>query len=170
VRMERDRRPRSSRLPATTVSLLVLLASLSAPGCFRLIAPYDEQTQQAIFTAARDVDQFYGDLLEAPPSGRAYAKFSGRYVQIDTELRALVLRNEVRPLNQDSTGIVRDIQKLWEEKQGQHHRTDGYSDGAARLDRARFTRLFRYAATAERAKPRGDEEDSPDTPARDGGS
>src|SRR5258706_4389413 len=168
MRVERGGRLRSSSLPLRlhrpVLSGFVLLALMTAPGCFRLIAPYDEQTQQAIFAAARAVDQFYGDLLEAAPATRAYAKYSGRYVQIDTDLRALVLRNEVRPLNQDSTGIARDIQKLWEEKQDQHRRTDGYPDGVARLDRARFTRLFRYAAAAERAKPAGDPDSPPDTP------
>ncbi len=131
----------------------LLLLTLAAPACLRLIAPYDEQTQQAIFSAARAVDQLYGELLETDPGKRRYAKFSERYVQIDTELRALVLRNEVRPLNQDSTDIARDILKLWEEKKEQHRRTDGYSDGAARLDRARFARMFKYAAKAEGARP-----------------
>jgi len=155
-------RPSSRRSPPTrrlaaaarTLSFLAVSAlSLALGACVHLIAPYDDRTQQAIFAAARGVDQFYGELLEADPGKRPYARFGERYVQIDTELRALLLRNEVRPLNEDSTNLVRTLLTLWEEKKEQHRRRDGYPDGVATLDRARFARLFKYAARAERAKP-----------------
>ena len=150
----RSRPGRRLAAAARAISILAVAAlPLSLGACVHLIAPYDDLTQQAIFAAARGVDQFYGELLEADAGKRPYAKFAERYVQIDTDLRALLLRNEVRPLNEDSTNIARTLLTLWEEKKEQHRRRDGYPDGVATLDRARFARLFKYAARAERAKP-----------------
>ena len=140
---------------AVLATAAVLLAATLA-GCLQLVAPYDDQTEREIFAAARTVDQFYGELLEARADARRYARFADRYVQIETELRALVLRNEVRPLNEDSVEIARNILTLWTQAKDRHQKRDGYEPGAARLDRDRFARMFRYALAAERLKPGGD--------------
>jgi hypothetical protein len=146
-------------MKAARRSAIVVLA-VALAGCLRLVAPYDDQTERDTFAAARAVDQFYGDLLEARPDARRYAKFADRYVEIETTLRALLLRNEVRPLNDDSAEIVRNILTAWTETKDQHRKTDGYETAAARLDRDRFVRQFRYALAAERLKP-GGEDDEP---------
>lgn len=138
------------------IAFLGSLLVLGSSACLQLIAPYDDQTVRDIFAAARTVDQFYGDLLEAPAGKRQYARFSERYVQIESDLRALVLRNEVRPLNEDSTGIARNILTLWRQKKERHMQTDTYQAGAAGLDRERFADLFKYAAMAEKGKPGGE--------------
>ena len=105
----RDRLCRQKAFPPRVLAaFLFSLLSLASAGCLQLIAPYDDQTVRDIFAAARAVDQFYGELLEAPAGKRQYALFSERYVRIESDLRALVLRNEVRPLNEDSTEIARN--------------------------------------------------------------
>ena len=157
----------------SSIAAIALLLVATLPGCLQLVAPYDDQTERETFTAARAVDLFYGEILEARPDARSYAKFSERYVQLEAELRGLVLRNEVRPLNEDSVEIARNILTLWQQAKDRHQKSDGYENGAARLDRDRFARLFRYALTAERSKPGGegaaDESDAPDDAAMPGG-
>ena len=69
-----------------TAALVALAAALGAAACLQLIAPYDEQTERETFAAARAIDQFYGELLEARPDARRYAKFSERYVAIESDL------------------------------------------------------------------------------------
>jgi hypothetical protein len=147
---------RALRRRVLAASLFSLLALASA-GCLQLIAPYDDQTVRDIFAAARAVDQFYGELLEAPAGKRQYALFSERYVQIESDLRALVLRNEVRPLNEESTEIAGNILTLWRRKKERHKLADTYLPGAAALDRDRFADMFKYAAMAEKGKPGGEE-------------
>ena len=141
---------------AVLATAAVLLVAAALAGCLQLVAPYDDQTGREIFAAARSVDQFYGELLEARTDARRYAKVADRYVQIETELRAVVLRNEVRPLNEDSVEIARNILTLWIQAKDRHRTQDGYEPGAARLDRDRFARMFRYALSAERLKPGGE--------------
>lgn len=153
------------RLLATTLFSLLTLASA---GCLQLIAPYDDQTVRDIFATARAVDQFYGELLEAPAGKRQYAHFSERYVQIESDLRALVLRNEVRPLNEESTEMAGNILTLWRQKKERHMRSDTYQSGAAVLDRDRFADMFKYAAMAEKGKPGGQEPGGEEPDADDG--
>ncbi len=145
-----------SRAARPGIVAIALLLGASLPACLHLVAPYDDQTERETFAAARAVDLFYGGILEARSDARRYAKFSDRYVQVEAELRGLVLRNEVRPLNEDSVEIAHNILTLWQQAKDRHQKSDGYENGAARLDRDRFARLFRYALAAERAKPGGD--------------
>jgi predicted secreted Zn-dependent protease len=98
------------------------------------------------------VDQFYGALLERQQDQRPYAQFSSQYVEIESELRSLVTRNQVRPLNQESTKISQTILDLWQKYKAAHQKTNGYTTAIATLHRNRFTRLFNAAASAEEAK------------------
>jgi hypothetical protein len=141
---------------------------LLTTGCVHLVAPYDAQIESETLAAARAIDRFYGDLLEEDERQRPYPRFKERYVQIETDLRALVLRNEIRPLNEDSAGIARDILALWTQKKERHRTRNGYATGAARLDRDRFVTLFKYALRAERAKGESTPGAHPDE-GRDGG-
>jgi len=129
----------------------VLLSFLLIQGC-RLIAPYDEKTEEATFVSARAVDKFYGDLLETKDDERDYFKYSEKYVEIEVQLNALVLRNKVRDLNEDSTDIAARILKLWRKYKKRHEDKNTYKTGVAKLDRDRFERMFSYAVRAEGAK------------------
>lgn len=132
---------------------ILLLSLFIIQGCsYRLIAAYDEKTQEAIFASAKAIDQFYGFLLEANENERAYSKYSDKYVEIEVQLNALVLRNKVRDLNEDSTDIAERMLKLWRRYKDRHKEKDAYKTGMAKLDRKRFERMFSYAVRAEGAK------------------
>ena len=87
------------------ISFLLLICSCSV----KLVATYDEDTEKLIFNTAKLVDTFYGELLETKESGRNYEKFSKKYREIETEINMLILRNEVRSLNEESTKISKNI-------------------------------------------------------------
>jgi hypothetical protein len=133
--------------------LLMLWAALALAGCaVQFVADYDSTTFEEIIAIGKKVDLFYGDLLETPAAARPYSKYADKYVDIEADLRSLYIRNKARPLNQDSTDISDIILKLWLKYKGAHSVANGYPDGIAKLDRARFTRLFVSAANAEAAK------------------
>ncbi|HUK06064.1 MAG TPA: hypothetical protein VLV90_13400 [Burkholderiales bacterium] len=131
----------------------MLLLALSLGGCaIKLVADYDSVTYEEIIKVGKKVDKFYGDLLEAPAGDRGYKKFSERYVDVETDIRSLVTRNQARALNEESTEISEITLKLWIKYKDQHQSRNAYPDGIAKLDRKRFTRLFASAASAEQAK------------------
>jgi len=133
--------------------LAIIIVGLTFVGCsIKFVADYDATTFEEIIKIGKKVDRFYGDLLEAPANSRQYQKYSDEYVEIETDLRSLVIRNKARELNAESTEISEIILKLWMKYKANHAARDGYADGVARLDRGSFTRLFTSAADAETAK------------------
>jgi hypothetical protein len=132
---------------------LAALACLAFAACsIQLVADYDSATYEEILRVGKKVDLFYGHLLEAPEKDRKYSKYSEKYVEIESDLRALYMRNKSRPLNQESTEISRITLDLWVKYKQAHQNRDAYSSGIAKLDRGRFQRLFGSAADAEAAK------------------
>jgi hypothetical protein len=132
---------------------ILIIFALGFSGCaVKFVADYDSTTFNEIIATGKKVDRFYGDLLEVPGDNRQYTKFSDKYVDIETDLRSLYIRNKARPLNEESTQISEIILKLWVKYKDAHKKNDRYPDGMAKLDRTRFTRLFISAANAESAK------------------
>jgi hypothetical protein len=130
-----------------------LAAAVALCGCqIKLVADYDQPAFEEVLRVGKRVDQFYGALLERPEDQRPYAQLSSQYVDIESDLRSLVTRNQSRPLNQESTKISETILQLWQKYKAAHQRNNGYKTALASLDRKRFTRLFNAAASAETAK------------------
>lgn len=134
---------------ALFLGFILLFSSCSA---VKFVADYDSTTLDKILDTGKKVDLFYGKLLEMPEKDRAYSKFADQYVEIEVDIRDLVTRNSVRPLNSESTKISETILKQWNENRDKHKAKDGYKDGTAQLDRDNLIDLFRYAANAESAK------------------
>lgn len=132
---------------------LAILGFSSVVGCtVKFVDDYDSKTYEEILSVGKVVDKFYGDLLETPEADRQYKEYAGEYVEIETELRSLYIRNKSRPLNEESTKISESILDLWIKYKGRHKAKDTYTSGNAKLDRNRFGRLFVSAASAEVAK------------------
>lgn len=142
-----------SALQQTLQSVFISLIAVFLIGCtVHLVADYDSATFEETLKVGKKVDRFYGDLLETKSGERSYQKFSERYVDLESDIRALLTRNRARALNKESTEVVAITLKLWVKYKENHKARDTYSDGNAKLDRNRFARLFTAMASAESAK------------------
>jgi hypothetical protein len=130
------------------ICFLLLIISCTV----KFVAPFDEKTENQIFKTAKLIDTFYGQLLETNESDRKYENFSTQYVEIETEINMLIMRNKVRTLNEESTKISKNILTLWLKYMKRHKEKDTYSSGNAKLERKRFTTNFAYALGAEQVK------------------
>lgn len=140
----------TNNIPGLFILLLFAAASV---GCnVKFVADYDETTYEEILRVGKEVDIFYGELLETAESNRSYQDYSQSYVLLESELRSLYARNQSRPLNDESTKISRSILNLWIKYKNRHQEKGTYKTGNAKLDRNRFIRLFISAASAEAAK------------------
>lgn len=138
---------------ATQCFLLLMLIGFGLSGCaVKLVADHDTKTYEEILRIGKSIDKFYGDLLETTAASRKYQKYSEKYVQLESELRSLYVRNKSRPLNQESTKISESILELWVKFKGKHKAKNSYKDGNAKLDRNKFVNIFISAASAELAK------------------
>lgn len=141
-------------LPKVYLLLLVVLI-ISGCGSVQFVADYNSKTYEEIIRVGKEVDKFYGTILEKNESDRAYSDYSDysiKYVEIESELRSLYIRNLSRPLNEESTKISESILDLWVKYKAKHKTKNKYKSGNAKLDRNRFVRLFSSAASAEVAK------------------
>ena len=137
----------------TKYFLFLMLIAFVLIGCsVKLVADHDSKTYEEILRVGKSIDIFYGDLLETPAASRKYKKYSEKYVQLESELRSLYIRNKSRPLNKESTKISESILKLWVKFKGKHKAKNSYKDGNAKLDRNKFVNIFISAASAELAK------------------
>lgn len=141
-------------LPSRLVALfLAVFFSIASSGCaIKLVSDYDSAAFEEILATGKKVDKFYGTLLETMADTRHYATFADQYVALETDIRGMVIRNQARALNSESTEISQLILKLFVKYKGLHKDKNTYTDGTAKLDRNRLTRMFASAASAEEAK------------------
>jgi hypothetical protein len=134
------------------------IVGLLLVGCaVTMVSPYDDETREATLATAKMVDGFYVDLLEIE-GNRPYMAWSSRYTEIETELRALLRRNQVRSMNSESITISANLLDLWLKAKERHKERNDYTDGNAKLDWKRLARVLGYALEAEEVK-----KDSSDT-------
>ena len=136
---------------------LMLMGLLALGGCttIKLVADYDAATYEEILRVSKEVDKFYGLLLETPENSRSYKNYSVKYVELEASIRSMHVRNLSRPLNKESTKITKNILDVWIGHKDQHQAKDTYTSGNAKLDRKRLQYMFVQAATAEEAKKPG---------------
>ena len=139
-------------IPIQFISLLLLLSFFN--GCHvQLVADYDQATVDSIINTFKQIDNFYVDLLNTPAAERKYEKSSNMYNIIESDLRVLLLKNSVRPLNEESTQMTQNILDLWIKYRNAHKENDGYKDALLNLHRERFYEMFSAMLKAEKVKP-----------------
>lgn len=154
----------------------MLFFLMVSQGCaIKLVADYDAELSNEIVNVSKQVDKFYGELLETTYSDRSYETFKDRYIAIEVNIRALVLQNKARPVNEESISIAKTTLEKWLKYKEKHkdnwtnyQLTEGeankieakdiYKDTLAKNHRKRFTRLFTAMSVAEEAKKMKSEE------------
>jgi len=133
--------------------LIFITASLSFSGCtVHYVADYDASIKEEILQVAKNVDLFWGALIDSDTSKREYEKFKVQYNQIETDIRGLVMINEIRDLNTESTKQANIALDLWVKDRKFHKQNNTFSDFEAKRHRKQFTRIFTAMAKGEEAK------------------
>ena len=130
------------------VSLLLVLQGCAT----KRVADYDAAIKKEIITISKQVDTFYGELIETEESARKYDAFKEKYIEIEVGVRALIMQNKARPLNDESVSISETTIKKWIKYKNKHKSEDRYKTVLAENHRERFTRLFTAMLVAEKSK------------------
>jgi hypothetical protein len=142
--------PKKSLFPVVILMLLTLYACKVT-----LLPGYDANISDQIVSNSKAVDKFYLSMLDntsAENGGRAFAKFSDQYVNIEVELNSLLSKNRIRPLNENSTRICEITVQLWMKYKEEHKKDNTLSDGLIKLNRKTFSDLFYAMQVAEKGK------------------
>jgi len=118
----------------------------------KYVAEYDATVKEEIVQIAKKVDLFWGNLIDTDINQRSYELFKDRYNEIETELRGLLMKNEIRPLNEESTKQAQILLDLWIQDKQIHKESNSFSDFEAKRHREHFTRVFTAMAKGEDIK------------------
>jgi hypothetical protein len=118
----------------------------------RYVAEYDASIKDEIIRIAKEVDLFYGRLLDTPANQRQYDKSRDKYLEIEADLRALKMRNEIRALNKESTKQTQNTLDLWLGDKNSHKKLNTVDDATIKLHRRQFSRVFIAMAKGEEVK------------------
>ncbi len=135
------------------LAILSLALVVSVIGCtVRYVAEYDASIKDEIVRIAKEVDLFYGQVLDTPTGERQYKKFKDDYLKIETDLRALEMRNEIRTFNKESTAQTKIALDLWLDDKENHKKDNTVDDATLKVHRKQFARVFVAMARGEGAK------------------
>lgn len=136
-----------------SIKVWVVLFFTLLNGCaIRYVADYDAGIKEEIVQIAKKVDMFWGELLDTEKGNRQYSRFKVKYNEIETDMRGLVMKNEIRALNEESTKQAKIALDLWVEDRALHKKQDDFSDFEAKQHRKQFNRVFTAMATGEDIK------------------
>ena len=141
----------SIRLPV--FYLLLIFISIFTTNCtVQFVARYDEAVKNDIIHISSEVDKFYSRLLETDVNERTYNRFREEYLEIESDIRTLLTKNQIRPLNDESTKQTENALKLWLDDKDTHKKNNTVSDFIINSHRSQFQRLFVAMAKGEQAK------------------
>ncbi len=133
--------------------IFLVIALLSTGGCtVHYVADYDASIKDEIVQVAKRVDLFWGALLDTSLVERKYDNYKDQYNLIETDIRGLVTKNAIRPLNKESTKQANIALELWIEDRSIHKDSDTFSDFEAKRHRVQFNRVFIAMAKGEKVK------------------
>ncbi|MBV6645536.1 MAG: hypothetical protein KI790_08815 [Cyclobacteriaceae bacterium] len=134
---------------------LLLVFPLILSGCLqKWVADYNADVANEIVEAAKKVDAYYAELIEvrdstATLSDQQVTSFTAKYKAIDNLLYGLYLKNQSRPLNDQSTAISKSIlENLWRKYKGDLTTNKALLP----VNRQRFTRNFEALLKSETVK------------------
>jgi len=140
------------RARITFVSLFLIAFGVTTGCALRYVADYDAVVLEEIICISKKVDMFYGEVLETPADKRWYEDFKGRYIEIEVDFRALLMRNKIRAFNEETTKQINIALELWLDDKAKHKEKDTVADFTAKRRRKQFARVFTAMAKGEKAK------------------
>jgi len=128
------------------------LAALIVTACTLHIAPdYSPETANSIVGTEKKIDKFYAGLTATPEDQRKFQAFSTEYQDVEVEIRALILRCKIEPMNDRSTEMATTLLDLWQKIESRHKQKDGYGTVLAGDDQERLDNLLTDMALVQQA-------------------
>ena len=142
------------QLKQTTGYALLMLALLVLSGCaqVKLVADYDKEVLAETFALAKRVDLFWANYLEATGEDRKYDTIKKEMIGIEVEMNSLLLKNEARDENKQTTQQVENVIAVWGRTGGLIKSQGSISNTSAKAYRLQMADAIKYIVTGEEAK------------------
>ena len=132
---------------------LCFLSILPMSSCrVQLLPSHDAALQEEITSLAKTVDKFYLHMMESDSAGRSFTSNVGDYIDIEAELRSILNKNRIKPLNQNAIRINEITLETWIKEKEKHRAANTLSKGIIKLNAMTFRDFFYAMLVAEQAK------------------
>ena len=133
---------------------VLVLALLVLSGCasVKYVADYDKEVLEDTFNLAKQVDIFWANYLTALGEDRLYDSVRKEIIDIEVNINSLLLRNEARDKNKQTTKQIKNVFTIWDESTGLIKSQGSISNSSAKAYRAQLADAFKYVVTGEEAK------------------
>lgn len=142
------------QLKQTTGYVAFMLVLFLLTGCtqVKLVADYDKEVLADTFALAKRVDLFWANYLVATGDDRKYDTIKKEMIGIEVEMNSLLLKNEARDENKQTTKQVKNAITVWGRTGGLIKSQGSISNTSAKAYRLQMADAFKYIVTGEEAK------------------
>lgn len=143
-----------NRLMKTQAYVVLLLALFLLSGCMsvKYVADYDKEVLEETFSLAKQVDTFWANYLVAIGDDRKYESVKKEIINIEVDMNSLLLKNEARDTNKQTTKQIKNIISIWGNTAGLIKSQGSISNTSAKAYRSQIADAFKYVVTGEEAK------------------
>jgi uncharacterized protein YcfL len=142
------------QLMKTQTYAVLLLALFVLSGCasVKYVADYDKAVLEGTFSLAKQVDTFWANYLVASGDDRKYESVKKEIIDIEVNMNSLLLKNEARDTNKQTTKQIENIIFIWGNTAGLIKSQGSISNSSAKTYRSQIADAFKYVVTGEEAK------------------
>src|SRR5207244_10917310 len=119
----------SFRYARASVAVFCMLATFAS--CkVRWIDSYNRESEESLLSTYGKVESLFDAMRQTvnDSSRRDYAKFADKYAEIHQAIQVQRLREEARPLNSESQGIVARIDTLFTKYRDDHRKRNTFEE------------------------------------------
>ena len=118
------------------------------------VPPYDASIEAQISKTARLTDALYLQMLDVKETDRKYEKYTAKYLDIQVDINALVLKTQVRDHNTNLLVMVQNLQKMFVQFKDDHKTKGVLSDADVQLNMMQVNAVWAPLLLAEKALKR----------------
>ncbi len=134
------------QLPFLIICLLACKATF--------VPPYDASIEAQISKTAQLTDALYLQMLDVKETDRKYEKYAAKYLDIQVDINALVLKTQVRDHNTNLLVMVQNLQKMFVQFKDDHKTKGVLSDADVQLNMMQVNAVWAPLLLAEKALKR----------------
>ena len=131
---------------------LLIICLLACKATF--VPPYDASIEAQISKTARLTDALYLQMLDVKETDRKYEKYTAKYLDIQVDINALVLKTQVRDHNTNLLVMVQNLQKMFVQFKDDHKTKGVLSDADVQLNMMQVNAVWAPLLLAEKALKR----------------
>ncbi|HET9825336.1 MAG TPA: hypothetical protein VFP87_08380 [Chitinophagaceae bacterium] len=131
--------------------LLATLVWIAFSNCkVTLVPPYDAAIEEQIVNTAKMNDRLYLEMQDQQVSDRAYTKYASKYLDIESEINSLLLKNEARRQSHDLVVITNNLKTLFVQFKEKHKQDNTISNADIKLNQVQIAAAWKALLIAER--------------------